>query len=368
MRRPIILACVALLVGTALADGTRRYRGMRHYTYDYQSGRVTPRDAGRNAPRHNPTIWFATTTEGEFLPADSDTIISDWGDANSAHCIGLVQIAYATSIFENVDGSSPLDADIVFFEGDNGFDSPQRLARTALRLTGLPVVPFDANLPPDGAMGFTVDISGFEPFHIDGPDLDPGAGTIDPLDKFGLCRDTRGLSDFGYSMHFRSVSAGVVGPILAEPIDPNVSFCSAPGVYDAVDRYGFDINQPPADPDAILIAGIDYPYVDSPSFGGEPFAQVYLSLGAYDPNDLAGCSSGACHIGDIWPIGGDCVVDLNDLVAQLSNFGMPSGARRFEGNIEPAGPDDCGVPLNGDGDVDLLDLTVMLSLFGTDCR
>lgn len=72
-------------------------------------------------------------------------------------------------------------------------------------------------------------------------------------------------------------------------------------------------------------------------------------------------------VGGFWPVArtsqlpctgdvnGDGSVSLADLTAQLSHFGMLSGATFADGDLD------------GDGDVDLSDLTTLLSNFGTAC-
>ena len=52
---------------------------------------------------------------------------------------------------------------------------------------------------------------------------------------------------------------------------------------------------------------------------------------------------------------GDLDIDLSDLSALLSNYGMTSGAEYADGDLD------------GDGDVDLSDLSALLSVYGTSC-
>ena len=75
------------------------------------------------------------------------------------------------------------------------------------------------------------------------------------------------------------------------------------------------------------------------------------------PNNQPGCDNS-----DIFPIGGDCLVDLSDLGVVLSNFqvGVP-GKTRDQGDIFPLGG-------TGDGFVDLSDLGQVLADFGTNCQ
>lgn len=74
------------------------------------------------------------------------------------------------------------------------------------------------------------------------------------------------------------------------------------------------------------------------------------------PNPQAGCDNS-----DIFPVGGDCVVDLSDLGVVLANFapGVP-GKTRDQGDVFPTG--------GGDGVVDLSDLGQALADFNTNCQ
>jgi len=75
----------------------------------------------------------------------------------------------------------------------------------------------------------------------------------------------------------------------------------------------------------------------------------------------SGCSnpgsSGSYCTADI--INDDCIVDLSDLAALLSNYGMTVGATHADGDVEPE---------EGDGDVDLADLAALLAQYGDDCN
>jgi YVTN family beta-propeller protein len=85
--------------------------------------------------------------------------------------------------------------------------------------------------------------------------------------------------------------------------------------------------------------------------------------GYFDRDELDACSDpadasivpggpGAGLVGDL---NGDHVVDLADLSALLTNFGLDSGATPADGDTD------------GDGDVDLADLSALLSSFGLSC-
>lgn len=79
-------------------------------------------------------------------------------------------------------------------------------------------------------------------------------------------------------------------------------------------------------------------------------------IGCDCPVPSLGCSQSDC-----FPAGGDCVVNLQDMVAVLSGYAPGvAGKTRLEGDIYPA-------PL-GDGNVDLQDLGAILADYGSDCR
>ena len=69
----------------------------------------------------------------------------------------------------------------------------------------------------------------------------------------------------------------------------------------------------------------------------------------------AGAVEAEFCFGDIEPFGGDGDVDLADLAQLLANYGTPSGATYWDGDLD------------GDGDVDLADLAALLAVYGTTC-
>ncbi len=74
------------------------------------------------------------------------------------------------------------------------------------------------------------------------------------------------------------------------------------------------------------------------------------------PSVLAGC-----EYDDVYPVGGDCTVDLGDLGVALANFAPGVGGKTLDqGDVYPR--------CDGDGIVDLSDLGEILAVFGTDCR
>lgn len=101
----------------------------------------------------------------------------------------------------------------------------------------------------------------------------------------------------------------------------------------------------------------DYDVVVTNDCGDSTSAVATLTVNAVGcPNNHPGCDHS-----DIFPVGGDCVVDLSDLGVVLANFapGIP-GKMRNQGDIFPLS--------GGDGFVDLSDLGQVLADFGTDCR
>ncbi len=85
------------------------------------------------------------------------------------------------------------------------------------------------------------------------------------------------------------------------------------------------------------------------------FAQIVIP-GPPCPNPQAGCDNS-----DIFPLGGDCVVDLSDLGVVLANYAPGMGGKtRGQGDIFPL--------VMGDGVVDLSDLGQILTDYNVDCR
>jgi|GEM_PF-3918954 len=107
--------------------------------------------------------------------------------------------------------------------------------------------------------------------------------------------------------------------------------------------------------------------------GGEGHA-FFLELVEHCPN--RGDAGRYCSA-DIWPNDGDgclnkraghdgdCVVNLNDLAALLSNYGRTTGCTPEMGDVDPH--NDCS-RLQGDGDIDLGDLAEMLAQYGDNCN
>ena len=71
-----------------------------------------------------------------------------------------------------------------------------------------------------------------------------------------------------------------------------------------------------------------------------------------------GAAEPFCH-GDIYPPGGDGVVNLDDLAQLLGHFGMTSGATYEDGDIYP--------PPDGNGAVNLDDLAELLGHYNVVC-
>lgn len=95
--------------------------------------------------------------------------------------------------------------------------------------------------------------------------------------------------------------------------------------------------------------------------GTEAFAwdNLVINSGATGgcPNPMPACTNA-----DIFPVAGDCAVDLSDLGVVLSNYAPGVGGKtRAQGDIFPSGG-------TGDGFVDLSDLGLMLSSFGANCN
>ena len=286
--------------------------------------------SGAGGLRGPVACWSSARLSGHFRPSNLNQVVLDWGDL-PADCatFDAFTLGYAG---DPVAGAA--DLDVVFYESDDGFNSPTRAPRAVFRLRDLP-------LGPQTETGWIVTVA------LDAPLSLGAAGDV----------DGDGLGDFSYSYHFRSATPGVdIGPLVAG--DPNV----APGAEDAYDLYVRDPNHPPG-PNDVLLAGVNTLYEGSFQLGfpNGPYAQLLMELRAADPQG-AGCPLPGCERADIDPaLGGDCDVDLTDLAVLLSNFGVAAGATRWQGDIDPA-------PGGVDGDVDLVDLAVMLSAFGATCE
>ena len=99
-----------------------------------------------------------------------------------------------------------------------------------------------------------------------------------------------------------------------------------------------------------------------PSFSPVSRATSTLSAGSITFTvGAGGCPNPGCEESDIFPVGGDCKIDLSDLGVVLANFapGVP-GKTRDQGDVFPLG--------GGDGLVDLSDLGQVLSDFNTNCQ
>jgi len=320
---------------------------LRHIEYDLQTGEWRFVDSRRPFTRGPTSIWASTLRSGYVLPA-TDYVVLEWGDIHDGARVDRFDFAYLASTKKPT-----ADVDIVFYREENGFRSVRRSPIATFRLTGLP------SLGPNECEfcdGFVVTVNLPEPFVLTGPDLDPNA--FDPSDGFvPICGNGYGLTDFGYSFHFRAPGdpQAIVGPTLAW-VDPNTVPCLAPGIRDYLDVYVPNPSNPP-DPNHVWLPDVNADYFGTFNFGGMPFAQCYLELFGSVPG--GGCPQPGCERADIDPPGGDCDVDLADLAVLLSNYGTISGATRDDGDIEPQG---------GDGDVDLADLAILLADFGTNCN
>jgi len=340
----------ALSGGAAPAD---------HPPPDRITWRVIPLDAGAGtqsdeSPRGFTPVWSSTVLTGSFWPGRPDTLVMDWGDVADGTVIDRFEFAYVAA------DATPLDVDVVLYAAENGYHSVGRTPVEWVRLAGLPGA--DAGCSPCARV-VTVDLAA--PLVLSGPDLE--SAPIDP-DNPGRAVpgcDGFGLTDFGYSLHFRNVTSGDTGPLLAW-VDPSaVPPCPAPGIMDAYDRYVIDPNDPPP-PGELLLPDSNARYEGTFWFGNDDFAQFYFVL--YTRGEARPCpnTQPACLRADIAPPpglpfgGGDCRVDLGDLSVLLAHFGQTSGATYGDGDIEPLD--------GGDGDVDLGDLSVLLTSFGVDCN
>jgi len=338
MKRLLIVAAIAVIAAPALAGpDILPVKGVNTGTYDLATGQLSPAPAERMGV----SIWAATADTGWYFSNYDDGItVLDWGDladdgyGTTGTDIGGFAFAYATSLMM----PTMLDAIIVFYGDENGFNTNGRIPLSGFWVT---------NLPTGTATGngwiITIDLEGQGlEFTIVGNDLDG---------------DT--LYDWGYTYWFINLPTSATGPFLS--YDPNISPPLAPGAENSFDEF--------TDPN--LIPGS---YLGTYWFGGDPYAQFYMELFDMFNKPVEGCpnpgDSGKFCLADIHPnnsdgmwdyaVDGNCIVDLGDLAQLLGNYGITAGAGREEGDVHPAGV--------GDGDVDLGDLAELLGQYGDDCN
>lgn len=321
MSTPFVRAlCGALaLTGAAIAD-TQTYKVARigHRTIDLASGEITRGDV---AQRGYSVCWDTRCTSGYFQGAEVDELILQWGDLPSdCGVVDSFRFGYGT----NAPG--PQSIDIVFYLDDDGWCEQTHFPAAAVRLKGLP------GSNGDTAAGWVITVIPDPP--------------IDLADASDL--DGDGMGDFSYSFHFRTPrnEDELIGPLVG--LDPN---CAAPGIEHAFEFYSPEDWSP--GPNEVWLAGLTVPCAGTYYFEAAFF---FMSLFREDAS-VPGPGCNACP-GDIEPPDGDYDVDLSDLAALLSHYGLTSGATCNQGDIQPAG---------GDGDVDLSDLALMLGRFGTPC-
>lgn len=340
-----LLSAVLVLAAPALADGLLPVHEVRYATYDFQTQRIVPDNAGLRARQ---VVWECANTSGFFTGRLEQQVAMDWGDvATPSPIITELTIGYAT------DSSTPIRLDFILWNEENGFNSRFRTPAGVLRFRDV----------PGGTGGF-----GFYTGWV----ISVPLPTLKRIQFRGDDVDGDGLGDFGYSLNFRDIGDGFggaggherFGPLLVTP-DPNAVPSSCPGAQNVFDRFSDDPSEPPPAPNDFRNPSLMI--YDGIFWFESVYAQFYLSLYT-DPNllDAGACNRPGCGGADIDPApglpfgGGDCVIGLADLAVLLGNFGTTAGAIYADGDVEPAS--------TGDGDVDLGDLSVLLAEFGTDCR
>jgi hypothetical protein len=304
----LLVVVIGLVAGPALA-GPRilPINGTGYLVYDEATGEITPQPG----PLRYTPFWAATEMWG-FYPLTECEAVLDWGAIAGPVPITLLGFAQFTNS-QAADGD--LCGVICVYEEENGWNSTGRVCVGGLLIDNIP----GSTHPPDEYWGYVWGVEVFDPFVLDGSDLDGD-----------------GLVDFGYSFWFSVNTPGAVhGPAIAI-YDPNF----APGADEWYDLFR------------------DANYVGTYSLG--PFRQLYWAMSA-TPCPNRGASGKFC----IADIDGsfDCIVSLSDLAVLLAHYGTTTGATPLMGDIEPY---DEWFP--GDGDVDLDDLSELLSQYGDDCN
>ena len=345
MRRLMWCAALGLLASPVLADpAVRPVKTVRHIQYNMRTGEWKMVNPDRQ--REDVSIWASTHTSGYFFPFNwgfgVETIGLDWGDIASGSLVTQFQFAYAT---DGLDLTGE-DVDIVFFNDENGFDNTfgTRVPIIGFRFLGLPNAS-GFNLPNGYGIGWIVTTispkdpnnpnAAIPPFTLDGNDIDPDPPQTCGAENSGprcwpdcptngrwycVCGFGIGLSDFGYSEHYRTWfpgHPGVGAGSLLSGVDPN-AVCTAFGIRAAFDAFAEDVNNP-FDPNVVSLPE-DGIYAGSFYFGPppwgpppplNPFAQWHLELFT----NISGCPCSA-------DLNGDCVVDLADLAILLAGFGV----------------------------------------------
>jgi len=376
MARISVCIVVALSAAGIVAADPRvlPVKSVRHVDYNMHTGTWRFVDADRQ--RLDESIWASTFWTGYFFPTNwgfgVETLVLDWGDIAYGSRVTQFAFAYATD-----NQTEPEKVDIVFFNDENGFNNTygRRVPVSAFRFRDLPNAA-GYNVPNGYGVAFVITTispkdpnhpeAAITPFVLDGNDLDPPP-PVCPEDRsvfrcwpdcpfsarwLCVCGFGIGLSDFGYSEHYRAWQPGDrgigAGPLLAWS-DPN-GVCTAFGIRHSFDAFSEDPNNP-FDPNAIIRPedGIYFGHFWPPDPGPPfPFAQWYLELLTNDsvprcPRD----PERRCERSDLE---GDCVVGLEDLAVLLGAYGVSDG-----GDID------------GDGDTDAGDLAILLADYGTDC-
>lgn len=333
MKRFLIVAAICVIAAPALAGSdllpVKGIAGTR--TYDLATGQQAPLT---DNVRLGPSIWAATTSSGYFWGGQGPMeIYLDWGDITMGAGFGGFGFSYATN-------SDNVDKLIMFYETENGFNTPQPKFNNflaAFNFTGLNGTVTPANRALYWGWIYAVEL--FSPVIIAGTDL-----------------DADGLADFGYTGWFDPAALTPAGTVAGPRLcgDPNVDL-TATGIENAFDLFN--------DPNYIPAPGYVDPnlthYVGTYWFGGVPFAQFYMEL--FAPGCPNRGDAGRYCSADI--AGFDCIVGLADLAQLLGNYGCTTGCTVIMGDVDPY---DRFFP--GDGVIGLGDLAELLGQYGDDCN
>ena len=334
MKRVLLFAAICLIAVPALASPdimpTANIKSIASVGIDPVSGQTY--DVG-SYDRYGTEIYWTVTDYLYFswVPGDPYLVL-EWGDL-AAPGVGFEIGAFHCTYLATAGPGPGTDIVLTWIADENGFNSTTRVPWARLTLLNFPGTPYAQ--PPNWGSGWD--------FFIDIQSI-PWIWTLDGNDI-----DGDGLIDMGYSIWFKDVPAPCQGMgTLFGPYAPIGT--EDGGAEDAFDIFG--------DPNYATYYGTYW-------FGGppNPFAQFQMQWhGLGCPNDGIDPPGifDYCYT-DIYPVIGDCIVNLSDLGVLLPNYAGTATPYTFnQGDVYPV--------VFGDGLVNLSDLGQLLAQYGDNCN
>jgi hypothetical protein len=325
MKRLLLIAAVCVVAAPAMAVDYFPVTEFKALHHNQATGEYTPMDEYSSRVAGRP-LW--ELTDGTvFGSTPTNWMWLDNGDMESPATWNNLQFSYATNYVGN-----DVALKLAMYENEDNFETDPRQIVALIVWDDLP-----GKNPSHTYTGWTISSELFDNITMDGQDLDGD-----------------GLQDFGYGFLFNPPPAtGIIGCVAAG--EPNTEYPGAPGIdggwcfYDQTD-----------DPNFAIDPNLTDNYIGYYSFTDPNIlSQVFFAL--YAPGCPNAGPDGKFCEADVY--GFDCLVDLADLAALLSNYGTTTGATLAMGDVDPY---DASFP--GDGDVDLGDLAELLSQYGNDCN